>query len=183
MNEIHVADTSKKIRASKRAKAETGARMGSRPPYGFLKDPTDPKRKIIVDQDIAWVVERIFELCVSGKGPTQISRILKDEQILSPANYYFKQTGTVMSGYNEEDPCYWSGSVVAKILSNEAYVGNTVNNQSTVKSYKINKKVHRPKEEHLRFENTHEPIIDIEIFNVVQKYLSQKPINILCLMS
>ena len=73
--------------------------------------------------------------------------------------------------------------MVAKILSNEAYIGNTINNQSTVKSYKINKKVHRPKEEHLRFENTHEPIIDIEIFNVVQKYLSQKPINILCLMS
>ena len=122
VNEIHVADTSKKIRASKRAKAETGARMGSRPPYGFLKDPEDPKRKIVIDTDVAWVVQRIFELCMSGKGPTEIARMLKKEQILSPANYYFKQTGTVMTGYNEEDPCYWSGTVVAKIQIGRAHV-------------------------------------------------------------
>ena len=85
-NELHAKDTSKKVRAVKKLQAERGERLGGRPPYGYRRKAADSK-EIVPNEETAPVVQRIFDLCASGKGPNQIARILTDEQILTPANY------------------------------------------------------------------------------------------------
>ena len=91
MNEFYAKDCSKKGRSVVRLKAETGARIASRPCYGYMKDPADPKRHIIPDPDSAWVVKHIFQLCVEGKGPTQIAKQLMREKIFSPVSFYYEK--------------------------------------------------------------------------------------------
>ncbi|MDE6589513.1 MAG: recombinase family protein, partial [Oscillospiraceae bacterium] len=91
-NELHAKDTSKKVRAVKKMQAERGERLGGRPPYGYRKKCSDSK-EIVPDEETAPIVQRIFQLCASGKGPNQIARILTEEQILTPANYAYQKTG------------------------------------------------------------------------------------------
>ena len=86
-NEFYAKDTSRKIRAVKKAQAQRGERLATRPRYGYRKADGDPK-KIVRDPQAADVVQKIFLLCASGKGPSQIARLLKREQILNPSNYY-----------------------------------------------------------------------------------------------
>lgn len=92
-NEWHARDTSKKIKAVKMAAAKRGERIGSKPPYGYKKDPNNPKQ-IIPNEDTAPVVQRMFALCASGLGPSKIARILKQEQIVIPTVYDYRQAGT-----------------------------------------------------------------------------------------
>ena len=85
-NEWFVRDTSRKIRAVQRAKAERGERLGTRAPYGYQKDE-NTKGRLLVDEEAAAVVRRIFALCAAGNGPSQIARVLRREQVLCPAMY------------------------------------------------------------------------------------------------
>ena len=103
-NEFYAKDCSKKGRSAARVKAETGARVGSRPPYGYQKDPDDPRRHIIPDPDTAPVVQRIFALCASGNGPSQIAKQLTSEKVFSPAYYYYAKYGAELTGLNLNDP-------------------------------------------------------------------------------
>ena len=95
-NEWFARDTSKKIRAVKRAKAEKGERIGSRPPYGYVKDPNN-KNHIIVDEETAPVVQKVFSMCVAGLGPTMIANRLKELQILTPVMYEYRKSGTAVT--------------------------------------------------------------------------------------
>ena len=88
-NEWFVRDTSRKIRAVNKAKAERGERLGTRAPYGYRKDPET--KKLVVDEEAAAIVRRIFAMCAAGNGPSQIARILKEERVLCPS-YYTYQT-------------------------------------------------------------------------------------------
>ena len=90
-NEWFIRDTSRKIRAVLKAKAERGERLGTRAPYGYRKDPGT--KKLIVDDEAAAIVRRIFAMCASGSGPSQIARILKKEQILTPTMYAYTRYG------------------------------------------------------------------------------------------
>ncbi len=172
-NEWYARDTSKKIRAVKRAKAEKGERIGSRPPYGYVKDPNDSK-KIIVNEETAPVVRRIFSMCVEGLGPTVIANKLKELQILTPVMYEYRKSGTAVTHLDPDRPYDWNAKTVADILSKEDYIGNTVNCRYTVLSYKDKRKMKRDASEQLRFENTHEPIIDKQTWEMVQKLRSGK---------
>lgn len=86
-NELHAMESSKKVRAVKKLQAERGERLGGRPPYGYRKRDNDTK-EIVPDEETAPVVQRIFELCASGKGTNQIARVLTEDKVLTPANYY-----------------------------------------------------------------------------------------------
>ena len=90
-NEWFIRDTSRKIRAVLKAKAERGERLGTRTPYGYRKDPDT--KKLIVDDEAATIVRRIFAMCAGGSGPSQIARILKKEQILTPTMYAYTKYG------------------------------------------------------------------------------------------
>ena len=174
MNEWYAKDCSKKGRSVVRLKAETGARIASRPCYGYMKDPADPKRHIVPDPDTAWVVKHIFQLCAEGLGPAQIERKLTQEQIPCPAYYYYQQHGVELMGLNLEEPYAWKKSFIAKVLEDEIYLGHTVNLKTTTLSYKNKKQVVRPESEQLRFENTHEPLIDQHTWEIVQSVRQHK---------
>lgn len=167
-NEWFVRDTSKKIRAVKKAKAERGERIGSRPPYGYIKDPNDQK-KIIIDEETAPIVRQIYSMCVSGLGPTNIANKLKKIQILTPVMYEYRKSGSTVTALDVDRPYDWNAKTVADILEKEDYIGNTVNCRFTNASYKDKRKIRRDKSEQLRFENTHEPIIDQTTWDIVRR--------------
>jgi len=174
INEWYAKDCSKKGKASARIKAESGARVASRPPFGYQKDPIDPKRKIIPDEETAPIVQRIFSLCMSGKGPSQIANQLKEEQIPIPAYFYYKKNGVEITGFDADNPYDWKQSTIAKILENEVYLGHTINLKYTTLSYKNKKRVERPENEQVRIENTHEAIIDKTTWDIVQDIRKHK---------
>ena len=166
INEFYVKDTSKKIRASAKTKGESGEHLTANPPYGYMKDPDDPKRWV-VDDEAAQVVKRIFNLCLESCGTSQIARILKDDKIETPTSYRIRNGGK--STRVPENPYAWSARTISFILSRQEYLGRTVNFKTSKPSYKSKKKVLNPPEMWKIFENTHEAIIDEETFNRVQE--------------
>ena len=171
-NEWFIRDTSRKIRAVLKAKAERGERLGSRAPYGYRKAPDT--KKLIVDEEAAAIVRRIFAMCASGSGPSQIARILKKEQILTPTMYAYTRYGITHTCLDTAHPYNWSDSAIANLLENEIYLGNTVNMKHSTKSYKDKRRVEHPREECMVFENTHPALITREVWDIVQRVRKNK---------
>ena len=171
-NEWFIRDTSRKIRAVLKAKAERGERLGTRTPYGYRKDPDT--KKLIVDEEAAAIVRRIFAMCASGSGPSQIARILKKEQILTPTMYAYTRYGITHTCLDTAHPYNWSDSAIANLLENEIYLGNTVNMKHSSRSYKDKRRVEHPREECLVFENTHPALITREVWDIVQRVRKNK---------
>ena len=166
INEWYAKDTSKKIRAVVKAKGESGEYLCTNPPYGYLKDPNNKKRWI-VDEEAAKVVEDIFSLCVAGNGPSQIARILKNQQIDTPTIHYQK-IGKPIKNCLPMNDYDWDQKTVSEILERPEYLGQTVNFKTHKQSYKVKKTVDNPKEQWRIFPNTHEAIVDVDTFNRVQ---------------
>ena len=171
-NEWFIRDTSRKIRAVLKAKAERGERLGSRAPYGYRKAPDT--KKLIVDEEAAAIVRRIFAMCASGSGPSQIARILKKEQILTPTMYAYTRYGITHTCLDTAHPYNWSDSAIANLLENEIYLGNTVNMKHSSRSYKDKRRVEHPREECMVFENTHPALITQEVWDIVQRVRKNK---------
>ena len=167
-NDFYAKDCSKKIRSVKKAQAERGERVGTRPPYGYKKAENDPK-KIVPDTDAAEVVKHIFKLCSEGRGPNQIARQLTKEMVINPSNHYFNQTGVALTNLDTTRPYRWRDNSIVNILDDETYLGHTVSMKHTTASYKNKKQIIRPESEWLRFENTHEAIIDKEIWDIAHE--------------
>ena len=157
-NEWYVRDSSRKVRAVLKAKAERGERLGTRAPYGYKKDEADSK-KLVVDEEAAAVVRRIFAMCAAGRGPSQIARKLREEQVLCPTTYAYRKFGINHTSLNTEKPFHWTSSTIANMLENELYLGNTINMRFSTKSYKDKRRVEHPKEECLVFEGTHPALV------------------------
>ena len=172
-NELHAKDTSRKVRAVKKLQAERGERLGGKPPYGYKTSEADPTH-LEPDAEAAEVVRQIFTLCASGKGPSQIARILTEQNILTPANYYFQKTGKMHHGRDPLRPCAWSGTTVSDILGNLVYLGHTVGLRRTTISYKNKTIVQRPESEQFLVENTHPPLISQEQWQIVQEVRQHK---------
>ena len=174
MNEFYAKDCSKKGRSVVRLKAETGARVSSRPRYGYIKDPADPKRHMVPDPETAPVVRYIFDLCVSGKGPAQIAKQLKKDKIPTPGYSYYQKHGVELTGVDITQPYNWSTNTIAGILEDETYLGHTINLKSTTLSFKNKKRIERPESEQLRFENTHEALVTQQTWEIVQDIRKHK---------
>ena len=166
-NEWFIRDTSRKIRAVLKAKAERGERLGTRAPYGYIKDPET--KKLAVDDEAAAIVRRIFAMCASGNGPSQIARILKKEQVLTPTMYAYTRYGMNHTCLDTAHPYNWSDSAIANLLENEIYLGNTVNMKYSTKSYKDKRRVEHSREECLVFKGTHPALITQEVWDIVQR--------------
>ena len=166
-NEWFIRDTSRKIRAVLKAKAERGERPGTRAPYGYIKDPET--KKLAVDDEAAAIVRRIFAMCASGNGPSQIARILKKEQVLTPTMYAYTRYGMNHTCLDTAHPYNWSDSAIANLLENEIYLGNTVNMKYSTKSYKDKRRVEHSREECLVFKDTHPVLITQEVWDIVQR--------------
>ena len=169
MNEWYLRDCSRKLKAAYRTKGNSGKPTTSHPPYGYRKSPND-KNQWIVDEESAMVVKRIFNLCVEGYGPGQIAKILMNDKIETPSYYWGKQgISAWQSKYDPNRPYDWTSDSVARMLERIEYLGHTVNFKTFRQDYKNNKMLHNPKEKWKIFENTHEPIIDKETWELVQK--------------
>ena len=166
-NEWFIRDTSRKIRAVLKAKAERGERLGTRAPYGYIKDPET--KKLAVDDEAAAIVRRIFAMCASGNGPSQIARILKKEQVLTPTMYAYTRYGMNHTCLDTAHPYNWSDCAIANLLENEIYLGNTVNMKYSTKSYKDKRRVEHSREECLVFKDTHPALITQEVWDIVQR--------------
>lgn len=166
-NEWYARDTSKKIKAVKKAKGLAGEHMSCVAHYGYRKNPDNPKEWLI-DEESAEIVREIFRLCVDGYGPRRIANILTERKILIPSAYALEK-GYAVRNNIPKNPCQWSSTVVVDILERMDYLGHTVNFKTHRKSYKQKKKIENDKSEWKIFENTHEPIIDQSTFDIVQK--------------
>ena len=173
-NDFFAKDTSRKIRAVKRAKAERGECVGTRAPYGYKKVEDDPKKMIAPDAEASEIVKRIFNMCATGLGPSQIAKQLKTDQILTPTNYYYRQTGVALTNLDTTRPYNWKDTSIANMLCDVSYLGHTVNMRYTSVSYKNKKQIERPKSEWLIFENTHQSLISQELWDIVQDIRSHK---------
>ena len=167
-NEWYAAQTSKKIRAVWKAKADKGERVSSAVPYGYKKSEDDPKQWI-VDELAARVVRRIFALCIEGLGPMKIARRLEDEEILTPTAYLIANGRKTRNKISTRGEYAWETSSVEHILENRQYTGCTVYFKSSILSYKVHKKVINPEDEWQIIPNTQEAIIDEDTFNRVQE--------------
>lgn len=167
-NEWYARDTSKKIRAVLKAKAERGERIGTSVPYGYKRDP-EHKGKLLINEETAPIVRRIFEMCAQGMGPKNIGNVLRDEKIFKPTFYRYQSDGYYGTVTDTDVPYGWSSQTISKILRNEIYLGHTINCKTRVVSFKDKRTVEVPKNEQYRFENTHEAIIDQETWDAVQK--------------
>lgn len=178
MDEMYAADTSKKIRAVVQSKARAGERVTVNPPYGYLKDPSNPKNWII-DPVASEVVKRIFKEAKSGKSLSEIAKGLANDKIFKPDRHRIEiGLKPISASSNVESlPYYWTRETLSAILGREEYLGHTVNLRTRTKSYKDKRKVDNPKEDWLIFKNTHEAIIDQETFDIVRKMRNHKRSN------
>lgn len=167
-NDFYAKDTSKKVRAIKRAQGMAGEHL-TKPPYGYMVDPAD-RKKWIVDEEAAAVVKRIFDLCIAGNGPSQIAKILKAENVLIAKAYYAKKKGKALP----DNPYNWKDSSIVGILERMDYCGHTVNFKSYSKSHKLKKRIPTTKEQQAIFHNTHEAIVEEAVFEQVQELRANK---------
>lgn len=140
--------------------------------YGYMKDPENPKHWI-VDEEAAEVVRRIYDWCMEGYGPTQIARMLKERGVLIPAAHWMKQ-GRNVAQTVDENRCEWVSDTVAEILRKKEYLGHTVSFKTYRESFRNKKKRENPEEKQLVFENTHEAIVDSDVWERVQKLRENK---------
>lgn len=169
MNEWYLRDCSRKIRASYKLRGNAGKHTTNNVPYGYKKSPED-KNQWIIDENAAPNVKRMFRLCVEGYGIGDIAKILRENKVETPSYYWGSQgIGNWKTRYAVDRPYDWTMSTVADILSRPEYMGHTVNFRTHSSDYKEKRIIKHPKEEWKIFENTHEPIIDKETWELVQK--------------
>ena len=138
------------------------------PPYGYRKDPENPKQWII-DEEAAEVVRKIYRLCIEGNGIETTARILQESGILTPI-YYWAQKGIRKGGKQTQDnPCKWCKTTITKILTLQEYTGVLINFKTYSKSFKNKRRRINPEENQKVFEDHHEPIIDRSTWETVQK--------------
>lgn len=169
-NDWFARDTSKKIRAIFKAKGQSGKPL-SYLIYGYKPSETD-KNLWAIDDEAAEVVRKIFHLCIDGYGPAQIARILTKEGIPTPTAYALSQGRD--NGHKNANLNRWGTETISGILEKPEYAGHTVNFRTHVKSYKNKKRVDNPQEDWLIFENTHEPIVTQQEFDLVQELCKNK---------
>ncbi len=166
MNEWYLRDASRKLKQSYQARSRAGIAFSNKVLYGYKKDP-DQKHHLLIDEESAAVVRKIFALALQGDGPAIIARKLREQQIERPS-YYMSTHGLELYATDLDRPYDWSNRTVGNILSKLEYLGHTVNHRTNRETYK-SKRVYCDPSEWQILENTHEPIIDQATFDAVQK--------------
>ena len=167
MNEMYARDISRKVRSSHRIRGNLGEPL-SQPPYGYMKDPQN-KKKWIVDTEAAEVVKSIFAMCIEGKGNETIARILQENKVMIPMAYWQSKGLNKGGKKTQPDPYKWCKTTVGKILAQQEYCGDVINFKTYSKNFKNKKRLQNPEENWKIFKNVHEPIIDRDTFETVQK--------------
>ena len=166
-NEWYARDISKKRRISNKIKGNAGEPMGQ-PPYGYVKDPENPKRWI-VDEEAAQVVRRIYRMTLEGVGTEQIAAKLEEDGVLTPRAYWHSKGTNRPGKVKDLPPTHWNSSSVIKMLSVQEYCGDILNFKTYSKSYKNKKRLENDRENCAIFKDVHEPIMERVVFEQVQQ--------------
>ena len=173
MNEWYLKDQSKKITAAYQLRGKSGLPTNNNCLYGYRKDP-NVKHHWLVDEEAAAIVRRIYQMACEGHGPYEIARILTKEKVDSPGYYFTKHAYGLRRDYMKETHAHdWNGETVSRILDHQEYMGHTVNFRSSKRYYKDTRHANPP-EKLLIFENTHEPIVTKETWELAQCALKSK---------
>ena len=176
LNEMHARQTSKKVKAAMRTRFASGAHYGAYAPLGYVKDP-DKKGHLLIDPETRWIIEKIFDLAVHGRGAASITRILVEEKVPTPGWLNFQRYGTfanIYAGAPEEKSYAWTIAQVKSIMKDETYIGHTIHYRETNISFKNKRRVRKPQSEWVRVENTQEPIISEQVFRQVQEQIANR---------
>ena len=166
-NEWYARDISKKRRISNKIKGNAGEPMGQ-PPYGYIKDPNDPKHWI-VDDEAAQVVRRVYSMTLEGFGTEQIAAQLEKDDILTPRAYWLTKGIKRPGKGKQQSPTKWNSSTITKILSLQEYCGDILNFKTYSKSYKNKKRIDNDRENWVVFKDVHEAIIERAVYEQVQQ--------------
>ena len=168
MNDMYAKDISKKIKSVKRDKQRKGQFIGGKPVYGYKMHPTE-KNKIVIDEEVAPVVRRIFALALSGMSCRNIATLLNQEGVPTPATYA-NLTVARPGPYTG----LWSSERISDMLQNETYIGNMVQGRSVKISYKSKKCLRQNPANWVVVEGTHEPLVDAETFRKVRMLVNSR---------
>ena len=176
INEFVAKDTSRKSKAAFRAKFLNGERVNSMAPFGYKKHP-EIKNKLMIDEETAWIVRKVFDLAFHGLGIKRIANTLMDEKIPCPGWFQYTRNGgcaRFFEGQPDEKKYMWSIAYLKVLLKDETYIGNTIHNRWVTVSYKNKRMIRNPDEKCLRIEGTHEAIIEADVFEAVQKQIASR---------
>ena len=168
MNDMYAKDISKKIKSVKRDKQRKGQFIGGKPMYGYKMHPTE-KNKIVIDEEVAPIVRRIFGMALEGVSCRQIATQLNAEGVPTPATY-----AGLPVGHPGPYTGLWSSERISEMLQNETYIGSMVQGRTVKFSYKSKKYLRQARENWVVVENTHEPLIDRETFEKVQVLVASR---------
>lgn len=167
INEMYARDTSKKIRSAFQTKMQEGSFIGNFAPYGYKKDP-DNKNHLIIDYEAAPVVQEIFQLAANGERPSEIAAHLNQNGIISPALYRCS-TRPHLNLENYTTRMEWTSSTICKMLANVVYLGHTAQGKTSKPSFKSKTAFRKTRDEWCVVENTHDPLISPDMFDIVRK--------------
>lgn len=173
VDQWYLEDLSENVKATLASKRKQGLWVGAFAPYGYIKDP-DNKNHLLVDEEAAEVVRYVFDLYLKGYGITPIARKLNEKGIPNPASYK-KAHGQPFQNAHRDCSDIWHTYSISRMLSNMVYLGCTVQGMSENISYKSNKKRKKPKDEWDIVKGTHNPIIDKDTWDNVQRIRDKKP--------
>ena len=168
MNDMYAKDISKKIKSVKRDKQRKGQFIGGKPVYGYKMHPTE-KNKIVIDEEVAPVVRRVFALALSGMSCRNIASLLNQEGIPTPATY-----ANLPVAKPGPYTGLWSSERISDMLQNETYIGNMVQGRSVKISYKSKKCLKQDPANWVVVEGTHEPLVDAETFRKVRMLVNSR---------
>ncbi len=166
MNEVYLRDSSRKVKEVLKAKREKGLYCACAP-YGYVKDPRN-KNRLVPDEETAPIIQRIFEAAANGDSSRKIAMDLNSDGIMPPLKYKVLYKGNFSEDGAARASDLWNYTTVKRILKNPVYLGHTLLGKSKKVSVKSKKKLNVPKEQWAVTENTHEPIVTQEVFDLAQ---------------
>lgn len=170
INDSYCRDISIKVKSQLAVKRKAGECLVPFAVYGYLKS-SEEKNKLVVDAYAAEVVRKIFRWKIEGMSVSAIAKRLNTLQILPPKAYKQSKGLNYNGGFQRCAENGWSGIAVKRILTNETYLGHLIQGKTEKVNYKVKKNIEKPKEEWVRVENTHAPIVTASDFHIVQNLL------------
>ena len=177
LNEMYAKDQSRKMKSAWRSLAQNGGVLGRYAPFGYRWSDTE-KHRIVIDEETSPIIHRIFDMALQGMGIQAIRSALYKDKVLTPSAWQNKRNTKLFARYftgDREGKYYdWEMTSIKKMLGSVTYLGHTAHYECEKASYKDRRRVRNPKDKHLIIENTHEPIIDPDTFNLVQKRINSR---------
>lgn len=170
INDSYCRDISTKVKSGLEVKRRNGEYLSPFAVYGYRKD-TENRNRLVVDEYAAEIVRKIFAWKIGGMAVAAIAEQLNGLGILSPKEYKKSQGLKYSSGFSGVGRSVWGSTSVKRILTDETYLGHLVQGKTQKVNYKVKKSVEKPKEEWVRVENTHEPLVSKDDFQIVQNLL------------